>query len=258
MSTPRRSRGILLSAAAFAWLALLWSAPVSAADLRVFSAGAMEPGLQTLVVDYERETGDAVQLTVAVPAVLGHRVEAGEMPDVLIAPTPVIDALVQSGRLEGDGRALVGRVGVGVVVQRDAAPPDIATTERLVQGLLAAEALVYNRASTGIYFERLLERLGIAERVKAKSVRVADGVQVMEQVLRGSKREIGIGAITEIKAFEARGLRSVGPLPGDVQNYTSYVAAVMKGTARPDAARAFIRFVTSARAKAAFAATGVE
>jgi len=249
---------MLRSAASLAWLALLWSAAAAAAELRVFSAGAIEPGLQALAVDYERETGDAVHLTVAVPAALRQRVEAGARPDVLIAPTAVIDALVQSGHLERDGRALVGRVGVGVVVRQDATPPDIATTEQLTRSLLAAEALVYNRASTGIYFERLLERLGIAERVRANSRRYGDGVQVMEEVLRGSRGEVGIGAITEIKAFESRGLRFVGPLPSDVQNYTSYVAAVAKDSARSEAARGFVRFVTSDRSKAAFAATGVE
>jgi molybdate transport system substrate-binding protein len=246
------------TAAALALFAVLWSASASAAELWVFTAGAIEPGLQALVADFRRETGTTVQLTVAVPAVLRQRVEAGETPDVLIAPTPVIDALVQSGRLDAEGRALVGRVGVGVVVQSAATPPHIATHDGLIQSLLAADALVYNRASTGIYFERLLERLGIAERVKDKTVRYADGVLVMEHLLRGPKGEIGIGAITEIKAFEAKGLRFVGPLPTDLQNYTSYFAAVPRGAASADGGRNFIRFITSAPARAAFAATGVE
>ncbi len=217
----------------------------------------MEPGLLLLVDDFTRETGHTVQLTVAVPAVLRQRVEAGESPDALIAPTPVIDALVQSGKVNAEGRVLVGKVGVGVAVRSGAALPDVSTPERFTQSLLAAQALVYNRASTGIYFERLLDRLGIAEPVKAKTVRYPDGVAVMEHLLRGSSGEVGIGAITEIKAYEPKGLRFVGPLPADLQNYTSYFAGVLT-TPSSDAAKALIRFVTSPRAKAVFSATGVE
>ena len=50
-----------------------------AAELAVFSAGAMEPGLRRLIPAFERETGQAVRLTIAVPNVLRHRVEAGEV-----------------------------------------------------------------------------------------------------------------------------------------------------------------------------------
>ena len=236
----------------------LWTAPVSAAEVRVFCAGAVEPGLVALSDAFTRETGNVVRLTAGVPAALRQRVEAGEAPDVLIAPPPVMDALVQAGKVKAEGRALVGRVGVGVLVRKGAALPDISSPERLKQSLLSAESLVYNRASTGTYFERLLDRLGVAEQVTAKTVRYADGVSVLEHVLRGTGREVGIGAITEIKAYESKGLTLVGPLPGDLQNYTSYVAGVVTAAAARDGGLAFIRFVTSPAAKTVFSATGVQ
>lgn len=236
----------------------LWTAPVSAAEVRVFCAGAVEPGLVALSDAFTRETGNVVRLTAGVPAALRQRVEAGEAPDVLIAPPPVMDALVKAGKVKAEGRALVARVGVGVLVRKGAPLPDISSPERLKQTLLSAESVVYNRASTGTYFERLLDRLGIAEQVKAKSVRYADGVSVLEHVIRGTGREVGIGAITEIKEYEPKGLTFVGPLPGELQNYTSYVAGVVTAAGAPDGGAAFIRFVTSPAAKTVFAATGAQ
>lgn len=100
----------------------LWVTAVGAAEITVFSAGAVEPGLLSLLDGFRRETGHMARLTVAVPAVLQQRVEGGETPDVIIAPTPVIGGLVQAG---------------GVPL------PDISSPERITQALLSAESLVY-------------------------------------------------------------------------------------------------------------------
>jgi molybdate transport system substrate-binding protein len=48
------------------------------------------------------------------------------------------------------------------------------------------------------------------------------------------------------------------PLPAEVQNYTSYTAAVMTRAQSAEAARDFIRYLTSAAARQTFAATGVD
>jgi molybdate transport system substrate-binding protein len=235
-----------------------WAPAAAGAGLEVWSAGAMEPGLYRLIDPFARETGNPVQLTVAVPASLRQRVESGRAPDVLILPAPMMEALVRAGKVKPDGQALVGRVGVGITVREGAPAPDISSVEQLKRSLLDAESIVYNRASTGIYFERLLERLGIADAVKGKATRYADGFGVLDHVVKGHGREIGIGAVTEIKEYESKGLRLVGPLPADVQNYTSYVAGVPTAAKSPDSAAAFIRFVTTPLAKTQFAATGVE
>jgi molybdate transport system substrate-binding protein len=230
----------------------------SAAEIKVLSAGAVEPGLTGLAEAFRRETGNQATLTFATAPVLRRKVSAGEAADVLIAPPSLLDELVKAGKVLGDGREVVGRVGVGVAVRDGAALPDISTPEALKAALLHADALVFNEASTGIYFARLLERLGIAADVKAKTTRYPDGAAVLEHVIKGKGNEIGIGAKTEIIAYTKKGLRLVGPLPAEVQNYTTYTAGVMAAAASSDAARAFIRYLTAPPAKAAFAATGVD
>ena len=249
---------LVAAAAAVSLLVVLPATVVSAAEIQVYSAGAVEPGLLELLPAWTRETGHVARLTVAVPAVLRQRVEAGETPDVLIAPPPVMDALVQAGKVSSEGRVSVGRVGVAMAVRRGAPVPDISTTERFKQAILDADSLVYNRASTGTYFERVLDRLGIADAVKAKTVRHPDGSTVMEHLLRGTGRQVGIGPVPEIRAYEPKGVQLVGPLPADIQNYTVYVAGILAGARAPDVSAALIRFITSPAAKATFTATGVE
>ena len=258
MHLRARTRHLASAALLPVMLVVAGTTAAPAAEISVFTAGAIEPGLLALSDLFQGETGHRLRLTVGVPAELRRRVEAGERPDVLVVPTPILDELVRSGRIVADGRVVVGKVGVGVTVRDGAPVPDVSSVDALRSALRAAESLVYNRASTGVYFERLLERLGLAAELLGKTTRYPDGVSVLEHVLRGHGQEIGIGAITEIRQFEPRGLRLVGPLPPDVQNYTTYAAGVLTASASADGAATFLRFVSGPAARAAFRVTGVE
>lgn len=229
-----------------------------AAELRVLSAGAVEPALVGLADAFRRDTGHQVELSFATAPALRSKVTAGESADILIAPPAVIEDFVKDGKVVAEGRAAIGRVGVGVAVRADVPVPDVSTPETLKKALLGADSLVYNEASTGIYFARLLERLGIAGEVKGKTTRYPDGASVFEHLRKGKGNEIGVGAITEIIVYTKKGLKLVGPLPAEIQNYTTYTAGLMAGAKSPEPARAFIRFLTSPPAKAAFAAAGID
>jgi molybdate transport system substrate-binding protein len=209
---------------------LLLSGGAGAATIEVLSAGAVEPGLLPAAEAFRRETGHEA----------------------------VLDDLAKLRRVDGDARVPIGKVGVGATVREGAPQPDLRTVEALKRAVLGAETVVYNRASTGLYLEKLFERLGVAEAIAARSVRYPDGASVLEHVARGTGREIGFGAITEIMLFRDKGLRLVGPLPAEVQNYTTYAAAPAAGAANAEAARAFVRFLGGPAGRAIFAAHGVE
>jgi molybdate transport system substrate-binding protein len=147
---------------------------------------------------------------------------------------------------------------MGVAVRPGAPVPDISSAAALRKAVLDAESIVFNRASTGLYFENLLKKMGIFEQVEKKTTRYADGAAVMEHVLKGQGREIGFGPITEILLHRDQGLRLVGPLPAEVQNYTSYTAGVMTGARSGGAAQDFVRYLGTPAAKARFAAAGIE
>ena len=175
---------------------------------------------------FERESGHAVRVEFAAAPALAGRFQAPPGYDAVIAPPAVLDALARAGAVEG-ARVPVGKVGIGVAVRSGVTAPDIGSVEALKQSLLAADSVAFNRASTGLYVETLIVRLGVADAVNAKATRPPDGAAVMKHLLGSSRPgEFGLGAITEIVLFKDQGLKLVGPLPAAVQNYTSYLASV--------------------------------
>jgi molybdate transport system substrate-binding protein len=230
--------------------------PLAAAEITVLSAGAVQPGLNAAAAAFEKQSGHTFRITYATAPQIARRIAAGEQFEVVIAPTAVLDELLQSRKIED--RQTVGRVGVGVEVRAGAPMPDISSVEALKRSLLAAESVVFNRASTGTYLETLFRRLGIFEQIESKITRYADGTAVHGHVLAGHGGEIGFGAIPDILLHRDEGLQLVGPLPPEVQNYTAYAAAPMTSAVNREAARAFVHYLTSPAARALFTVAGIE
>jgi molybdate transport system substrate-binding protein len=100
----------------------------------------------------------------------------------------------------------------------------------------------------------LLQRLGLAEQTQAKTTRYA-GSEMLEHVIKGQGNELAFSPITEILLYRGKGLQLVGPLPAEIQNFTTYAA---EPAARSEVALAFVRFLGTPAAKAIFVAAGVE
>ena len=243
--------------AAAAIMAVMIVESAVAAEIKVLSAGAVEPGLKAAAAVFQKASGHQVSITFNTAPQIRKRLEGGEVHDVVLAPPAVIDEFAKAGKLSQE-RANVGRVGLGAAVRPGAPAPDLANAEALKKSVLEAESIVFNRASTGLYFENLLKKMGIYDQVEKKTTRYADGASVMEHVLKGKGREIGFGPITEILLHKEQGLRLVGPLPPDVQNFTSYTATVMNGAKSSAAAQEFVRYLGTPEAKKIFAAAGIE
>ena len=230
----------------------------SAAEIKVLSGGAVEPGLEAFAHQVRREMGHELKIQYNTAPQIAKRLASGEVYDILISPPGVIEQAIKEGKVVAETRVPVGRVGAGIVVRTGASAPDVTTADALKQALLGADSVVYNTASTGIYLDKLFGKMGIADQLKTKTTRYANGAAVMEHVIKGKGNEIGFGAITEIKLYETKGLKLVGPLPAEIQNYTSYEAVLMTGAASADAARAVLRYLATPAAKAAFVSGGVE
>jgi molybdate transport system substrate-binding protein len=230
---------------------------MSNAEISVLSAGAVQPGLLKVIDAFRHETGHEVKVAFATAPAILKRID-GETPDVVIAPPAVLDELVNAGKATPADRVTVGRIGVGVMVRHGTPPPKIATVDDFKKALLSTASVVYNQASTGIYLENLFERLAIAGHLKNKTVRYPDAAAVLEHIGKGKLGEIGLGATTVIIEGESKGLQFVGPLPPEIQNYTTYAAAALTAGSAPEPARKFVRFLTGPVAQKAFASAGIQ
>ena len=235
---------------------VLLAQAVSAAELTVLSGGAVEPGLNAAAAAFQKETGHAVKITYNTTPQMRKRVGGGDIFDVVIAPPAAVKEFAAAGKVE-DGGVNIGRVGMGVVIRPGAPVPDISNSEAIRRTVLEAESIVFNRASSGLYFEGLLKKMEIYEQVEPKSARYATGAEVMDHVLKGKGKEVGFGPITEILQYKDKGLRLVGPLPAEIQNYTAYVAVAMSAGTNKEVAGAFVRFLGGPD-KPLFVAAGID
>ena len=230
---------------------------VLAAEITVLSGGAVEPGLNAAAAAFQKETGHTVKITYNTTPQMRKRVGAGDTFDVVVAPPAAVKDSAAAGKVE-EGGVNVERVGLGVVIRPGAPVPDISNAEAIRRTVLEAESIVFNRASSGLYFESLLRKMGIYEQLEPKSARYATGAEVMEHVLKGKGKEVGFGPITEILQYKEKGLRLIGPLPAEIQNYTAYVAVPMSAGTNKDLAGSFVRFLAGPTGKPLFVAAGID
>jgi len=229
-----------------------------AAEVRVLSPSAMHSSLEALAEAHRKQSGDEVKLAFETAPAMRKKLAAGEIADIIIVPPAAMLQVVEMGKAAPTGHHVLGRVGVGVVIRAGAPVPDISSTEALKRSLLAADSVAYNHASSGVYVESLMKKLGLAEALEAKTVRHRDALESFTHLLKGEGREIGFGGMTEIVRWRDKGLRLVGPLPADIQNYTTYMAALSTEPPNLEGARAFLRFLASPAAKAILLAHGVD
>lgn len=238
-------------------LLFMLSSTVNAAEITVLSGGAVEPGLKAATAVFEKESGHAVKITFNTSPQIAKRVAGGDTFDVVIAPPAAIKEFAKAGKVD-DGGVTLGRVGSGIAVRPGAPVPDISSAEAIKRAVLEAESIVFNRASTGIYIENMLKKMGVYEQIESKTTRYPDAFAVMEHVAKGKGRELAFGPITEILLFRDKGVRLVGPLPPEIQNYTSYVAVPMSAGSSKEVAQAYVRFLGGPTGKALFVAAGIE
>jgi molybdate transport system substrate-binding protein len=229
----------------------------SAAELKVLSAGAVQPGLNAAADIFRDKTGDVAKIAYDPATVLGKRIGGGEVADVVVSSPAVIAELTKAGRVLSEDQVRLGRVGVGVVVREGAPLPDLSSTQALKNALLAADAVVYNTASSGAYVEDMLKKIGAFDQIQGKLVRVFDGNAVMRRLVEGKGKEFGFGGITDIVLNHDKGVRLVGALPAEIQNYTSYTAALIAVAPNPAGAKAFLTYLASSDGRALFAANGI-
>lgn len=226
-------------------------------ELKVLSAGAVKRGVSQVAQEFERAAGTRVAIEFATVPEVRKMMAAGAAADVIVATPAVMDELAQEGKIVADSRGFVGRSRMGVVVHANAPTPDLAGTEAFKKVMLSASAVVHNRASSGLYAAKLIEKLGLAKELESRTVVVDSGAAIMEYVAARPPGAVGLAQISEIMVLVDKGcaVKLAAPLPDAIQTITSYDAAATTGA--PDAARALAKNLTSDTAKKIFAATGI-
>jgi len=223
--------------------------------IEVWSTNAFQAILRPLAPEFERASGHTVSIAYRSSAMIMEQVAQGGRADAVIATRGALDELGEQGIVTKRGVRDLASTGVGVAVRAGARKPDIGSADALRRALLEAKSVVYSATGmSAVHFVRLLERLGIAEPVKAKAIVHAAGL-VGEVVARG-EAELGVQMVSELLAVP--GVELAGPLPPDIQTPTVFAGAVFTGTKHAQAAGALIEFLMRPDARRVYAASGME
>ena len=163
----------------------------------------------------------------------------GASADIALLTAEGIGQLAAAGKVLPATRVELGSSGVGIAVRKGAPKPRIGSLRELEDTLLRAQSVAhYRHGASGLYFAELLERLGLAEKLKKRII--VDKGPVAARVASG-EAELGAQLLCELAPVA--GIDIVGPLPPEVQKYYAFSAAVMTASRNQDAARAFLDFL---------------
>jgi molybdate transport system substrate-binding protein len=228
--------------------------------LHVLSGGAAQGLVTALSGEVRAATGYEIDGTFGAVGAMKEKLLAGAPTDVLILTRALIDELAASGHVVPETRADLGKVRTGVAVRAGDAPPDVSSSDGLRAALLAASAIFFpdpQRATAGVHFTQVLERLGISYEVAGRLSTHPNGATAMRALANATgARPIGVTQITEI--LNTPGVALVGPLPREFELATTYTAAVCTRAAAPHAARRFVALVSGEGVRAVRTRAGFE
>lgn len=223
-------------------------------SITLFSTLAVRKALDDVILEaFTAETGIAVNAVFDPTVQLVRRIDAGETFDVMIGVTGSFDPLAERGVVDLSTRTPVARTGVGLAVPPDAAAPDIGTEAAFVRALLDARSVAYSvTGASGIYFARLIEDLGIADRINERATIIEKGF-IAEAVVDG-RADIAVQQMSELLFVPEAQI--VGPFPDEVQHHTEFSAALNRSAAADS--RAFVDYLTGPTSAAAYRRTNLE
>jgi len=228
------------------------------AAIKVMSGGAPKEIFLRLTPQFERQAGHTVEYTFAVMSALRDRLAAGENADVLVMPTNILDGYQKDNIVRPQGRAVLGLVSINAVVRTGASKPDLSTPEKVKQTILNSRAIIHatpGATPSGTHMGKLMDQLGIAVAMKDRIIH-RPALEGGAQLVASGQAEIGFYPKSEV--VNTAGLTLVGPLPAAIQLTTIYGAAVTTASAVPDAATAFIAFMSNPAHRAAWTEAGFD
>jgi molybdate transport system substrate-binding protein len=227
---------------------------VGAEEIKVLSGGAMRRFLVEAAPLFEQASGSKVAIRFALTREMKAEIEAGATFDIALLPRSAIDALVDAGKIAPGTATDIVRSLVGFIVRVGAPVPDISSVDAFKRVLCQAKSISYSKGPSGEYVTQLLERLGLAEGMKDKTV-FAIGRPVGEVIASG-EAEVGMQQIIENQPVE--GAHLVGPLPEELGNFVPYTAGFARGGVGSAMAQAFVAFLKSAEIIQIIRAKGME
>jgi molybdate transport system substrate-binding protein len=211
-------------------------------SLRLMSGGAAQGLVGALKARFEQDHGCTVSGEFGAVGLMRDRLVEGEPSDLMILSQSLIDELTQAGHLVPGSAQALGVVKTGVAVLPDAPCPVLQTPDQLYALLSQATAVYFpdpQKATAGIHFMKVLEQLGLRDRLADRLHPYPNGATAMRAMADEARvGAVGCTQVTEI--LYTAGVSLLDVLPESLGLSTVYTAAVCSRAAQPALARALI------------------
>jgi len=228
------------------------------AELVVYSTIGVRSAAEPLFTEFDKAS-HKLAVTWGTAPMLVKRIEGGDTADLVVLSRASIDTLQKQGKIAPGSDVALASSGVGIAVKAGAPKPDISTPEALRRALLAAKSIAYSEPSaggaSGVYFAKLLERMGIAEQMKPKTKYPPPGGFSANLLMTG-EAELAVQQKPEL--LHVAGAEVIGLLPGDLNVVTEFAVAVMVGCKNGEAGKALMKMLQSPEASAIFRSKGLD
>jgi molybdate transport system substrate-binding protein len=229
-------------------------AAAQAAELKVLAGGSMTESLKALAPQFEKATGNKLDIHFDSTPNLIKAATSGAPFDLGVVPVDVMKDAGARSHFAAGATIDVARVGYGVAVRAGAPKPDVSTPEALKQTLLKAQSIAsIPESAAGAYVLSVFAKLGIADAIKPKIKAQATTGAIPQAVAKGDA-ELGV-FLTNV--LVAPGVELAGPFPAELQNDLVFTAAVAADTKEAQAAKALIDYLKTPEAIAVLKAKGM-
>ena len=242
--------------------------PAEPVALHVFAAASMQESLDQVIEAYKAVAPEvAVVATYDSSGTLKTQIQEGADCDVFISAAPKqmnqLDA--EGGEENTEGLDLVNSATRLDLLENkvtlavpEGNPKGIESFDQLAELLASGDvflAMGNSDVPVGQYTQKIFTYYGLNEETLASSGVLTYGSNVKEVTTQVSEGAVDCGIIYATDAFSAN-LEVVDGATAEMCGQVIYRAAVMKNSANPDAAKAFLDFLSTDEAMACFEAVG--
>ena len=236
--------------------AVLAAGTGNAAEVKVISSIGVRGVLEEAQPLFERATPHKLAIVFGTTAPLKRQIEAGETFDVVILTPAMLDDLAKQGRVAGGSVATVAKTGLGLATRKGGPKPGVATPDQLKRALLDTKSLAYSKEGlSGLAAVRVIERLGLAEELKPKTLIETRSGGPITALMEG-KVDMSFALMSEI--IPSAEVDLIGPIPGELQSYAVFAAGTSSAAKDPQAVKAFIDFLRGPAVAPILKAKGME
>lgn len=215
-------------------------------------AASMAGAMERLAKDFEENHGIQVRLDLGSSGLLRRKIEVGLRIDVFVsASARDMDLLAESGFVMSGTRRQILRNKLVCIVGKSSAVPLADAGDLLSDNVRRIAIGDPAHVPAGIYAKQSLEYMGLWPRLRSKFIRCIDARSALVQVKTGTVAAAIVYA-SDIRSNPAVKLAFAFPPASHAD--IIYPACVLKNSPQPDAAKAFVDFLSSDYAATVFAA----